>query len=153
MRPHTGFTLVELLVVITIIAILSAVGFTSYTTFVKNARDARRESDLKFIQSALEQYFADQKYYPAQLTPGDSLTFGGKTYLSKIPADPNNTANNYRYEARVSSCESSPVCDNATANKCSCYCLFVHMENQQEDKIEGKCSLPSPNYNFSLTRP
>lgn len=148
-----GFTLIELLIVITIIAIMSAVGFTSYTTFIKNSRDAKRQSDLKFIQSALEQYFADQKYYPATITLGSSLTFGNKIYMSKIPSDPNNTVNNYRFEPRVQSCDSSPICDNATANKCVCYCLFAKMENQQGDKTEGRCFLPSQNYNFSLTRP
>lgn len=167
MRRNAGFTLIELLIVITIIAIMSAVGFTSYVTFVKNSRDAKRQSDLKFIQSALEQYFADQKYYPQAgsgscPSTGDGLfrnkcsltnLNGTKIYINQIPSDPNNTVNNYRFEPRVQSCDSSPICDNATSNKCACYCLFVKMENQQGDKTEGRCSLPPQNYNFSLTRP
>lgn len=53
MRRNTGFTLIELLIVITIISIMSAIGFTSYNTFVKNSRDAKRLSDLRFIQLRL----------------------------------------------------------------------------------------------------
>lgn len=49
-----GFTLVELLVVISIIAILSIIGLTVFTGVQKNARDARRQSDVDAIAKALE---------------------------------------------------------------------------------------------------
>ncbi|MBI2017851.1 type II secretion system protein [Candidatus Daviesbacteria bacterium] len=49
-----GFTLVELLVVITIIAILSVIGMAVFTNVQKNARDARRRSDIDAIANALE---------------------------------------------------------------------------------------------------
>lgn len=52
-NPH-GFTLVELLVVITIIAILSVIGMAVFTGVQKNARDARRREDINAIANALE---------------------------------------------------------------------------------------------------
>jgi len=52
-----GFTLVELLVVITIIAILSVIGIAVFTGVQKNARDARRKADVEAISQALEAHY------------------------------------------------------------------------------------------------
>lgn len=90
-----GFTLLEMLVVIGIIAILVGLGTTSYSTAQKKARDAKRKSDLKAIQNALEQYYSICGYqYP---TPN-----GGKFttiycpnptqgILTNVPSDPKTT--------------------------------------------------------------
>jgi len=84
-----GFTLLELLIVIGLIGILIAVSVTSYGTIQKKTRDSRRESDLKALQNAFEQYYADKKgIYPKQGTDITSVT----TYLpAGLPVDPKNT--------------------------------------------------------------
>lgn len=76
-----GFTLVELLVVMTIIAILAGLGLVSYQGARKSARDGKRKADLEQIRSALEMYRADNGTYPADL----SGTF--LTYIT-LPTDP-----------------------------------------------------------------
>ena len=63
-RSGLGFTLMELMVVVSLILILLGVGMTNYITQIKRSRDARRKSDLEQIRSALEMYRADHTSYP-----------------------------------------------------------------------------------------
>lgn len=58
-RLQRGFTLLELLVVIAIIGILLALGTVSFSTAQRKSRDARRQGDIKALQDAYEQYYAD----------------------------------------------------------------------------------------------
>ena len=60
MRNKKGFTLIELLVVIAIIGLLSTLAVVSLNNARGKARDARRISDVKAIQTAVELYKADQ---------------------------------------------------------------------------------------------
>ena len=53
---NKGFTLIELIVVVTIIAVLTVVGVVSYSGTNKKARDSRRMADLEKIRIALELY-------------------------------------------------------------------------------------------------
>lgn len=83
-RHQTGYTLLEILVVISIIAILIALGTASFTTAQKKSRDARRREDMKMLQTAMEQVYANNAAkYP---TGTAGLT---QTYLpGGIPRDP-----------------------------------------------------------------
>ena len=85
-----GFTLIELLVVIAIIGILSSVVLASLNSARQKGRDARRISDVKQIQLALELYYDTNAGYPTGIY-GTTLTSPG--YISAIPTDPSdNTA-------------------------------------------------------------
>jgi prepilin-type N-terminal cleavage/methylation domain-containing protein len=79
-----GFSLVELLVVITIIAILSVAAYTAVGGNTVKARNARRMQDLSTIQNALEIYNVTSNSYPTALAD-PPLT---KQYISNIPEDP-----------------------------------------------------------------
>lgn len=133
-----GFTLIELLITVTIIAVLSAIALVSYTTFMKNSRDAKRQSDLKFIQSALEQYHADKFTYPAGLN--DLTPTGGKVYINQIPKDP--TGDNYSYSYRETKCGKDK----------KGYCLGADMENPPP-KSDSDCIIPDSEYDYCVTRP
>ena len=63
-RTNRGFTLIELLVVIAIIGILSSVVLSSLNSARGKARDAKRKSELKQLQTALELYYSDNSAYP-----------------------------------------------------------------------------------------
>lgn len=92
-----GFTLVELLVVITLIAILIGAGTVSYTNAQRKGRDGKRKTDLKAIQQALELYFQQNGYYPGAdgwctYISNSSITTVKvalePTYISRVPTDP-----------------------------------------------------------------
>ncbi len=86
----SGFTLIELLVVITIIGILATGATATFTSQIQKSRDTTRISDIKAMQSAIEQYYQDFAVYP----PGDNTqngitgTGGIIRYASRIPRDP-----------------------------------------------------------------
>lgn len=90
-----GFTLVEILVVVTIISILASIAAVSYSRFIKQSRDARRKTDIEQIRAAIELYRNFNNVYP---TSGASqgMAFGSgeisdssaTKYMSKIPDDP-----------------------------------------------------------------
>ncbi len=98
-----GFTLMEILIAIAIIAVLTAIGIVSYASINRNARNAKRKSDVGQIQSALELYRSDFGYYPAVNVSGmeaaealeDNADF--LTYLSAVPVDPKQVS--YTYQA------------------------------------------------------
>jgi prepilin-type N-terminal cleavage/methylation domain-containing protein len=60
-----GFTLVELIVVITILAVLGTIAFVSFQGYAVQARDSTRISDLTVMKKALELYKVQQDSYPS----------------------------------------------------------------------------------------
>jgi type II secretion system protein G len=72
-KSKSGFTIVELLVVIVVIAILAVITIVAYTGIQARANDSRRLNDLEAIQKALALYKADNGSYPTrQPNPGNS---------------------------------------------------------------------------------
>ncbi|MFH1971124.1 MAG: type II secretion system protein [Patescibacteria group bacterium] len=97
-----GFTLVELLVVISIIGVLLGLSAFSLQASRKSGRDARRKADLELIRSGIEIYKSDCGQYPPSL--GTSLVGSGETsclvtytYISEVPLDPT-TGEEYGYQ-------------------------------------------------------
>ncbi|MDD4477201.1 MAG: prepilin-type N-terminal cleavage/methylation domain-containing protein [Patescibacteria group bacterium] len=107
-----GFTLIELLVVIAILGLLSTLAVVALGSAREKARDSKRLSDLKQVQTALELYYTDQGAYPtatAAVTLGSEAaaclngsTAGWTTtgctspYMGQVPKDPS-TGYSYVY--------------------------------------------------------
>ena len=78
-----GFTLLELLIVITIIGILATVAMPQLKDMPRRASEAVLKTDLRTMRDCIDQYYGDKGHYPASL---DDLVKDG--YLHKIPVDP-----------------------------------------------------------------
>ena len=83
MKKRSGFTLVELMVVLTVIALLLSVVVPDYIGRMHNAEEAVLRENLTMMRDALDKHYADAGRYPAALN--DLVT---KRYLRAIPPDP-----------------------------------------------------------------
>ena len=82
-RRDGGFTLIELMVVMSIITILAAIGVASYTNSITRSKEAVLREDLFRMRDALDQYYADKGKYPSSLED-----LAQEKYLRAIPIDP-----------------------------------------------------------------
>src|SRR5438067_10036912 len=83
MKKLKGFTLVELMVVLTVIALLLSVVVPEYIGRVRRAEEAVLKQNLTLMRDALDKHYADAGRYPGTL---DELV--SKRYLRSIPRDP-----------------------------------------------------------------
>lgn len=67
MKKNTGFSLIELLVVISIIGVLTTVLVMNFVGSRERARDAQKIQSLNSIKNALRMYYNDNQAYPASL--------------------------------------------------------------------------------------
>ena len=143
MNKRSGFTLVELLIVIVIIGILASIGLGSFNTAQMKSRDSKRKTNLQQIANALEIYYNDKGVYPASTTAGlikgcglnalEDCTWGesafsntstNTTYMVKLPTDPLDKKYNYYY---------------TTFKKLGInvgYKLYARLENTQDNEID-----------------
>lgn len=150
-----GFTLVELLVVMSIIGVLASLAVGSFRNAQTRGRDATRKSDLKQIAHSLELFYADYGRYPSAtgtmiagcpfdptLQTGTACSWGsgsfsdGKTaYFKTLPNDP---SSNQNYEYRIIAGSNNQK-----------FQLFAKLENPEDpDCIEENCNqIP----NFAVT--
>ena len=163
-KSRSGFTIIELLIVIVVIAILAAITVIAYNGIQKRARDSQRKSDMALLQKALEMYYLDNGKFPASTgavspngswsSSGDSswenLTTALKPYISSLRYDPINTANvtsadaalynanttkfNYSYYSGNSS-----YCSSAPRDK-QMYIIGYRMEGAQNQQLIGNCT-------------
>ena len=147
-----GFTLVELLVVISIIGILSSFAMVSLNTARMKARDALRKGDMAQLRTALNLYYDDYEGYPACGTwvddetqdfgavVGDSDGEGCWCYLNVLepaleagprpimpdpPRDPKNQTN---------SCTANPVYNYRYVSDGEQYAVIYHLEENGGEK-------------------
>ncbi len=67
-----GFTIVELLIVVIVIGILAGLIVTTFSDFRRKSRNSERQNDIKFVQQAVENYYAQNETYPTLAQLNDS---------------------------------------------------------------------------------
>lgn len=94
-KKQSGFTIIELLIVIVIIAILAAITLVAYNSVQARARDSARTSAVNAIQKALEMYKLDSGTYPNACNSTSSgcnvfqlATYLVPAYINTVPNDP-----------------------------------------------------------------
>lgn len=141
-KVHKAFTLIELLVVIAIIGILASVVVVNVGSARIKAWDAKRMSDIKSIETALELYFDDNGQYPVTTCEGSNSaewsycaisslnTSLVPKYLPSIPDDPQNPGSGgYRYNDYYTLSADG-----------SAYKLFAHVETPSNANISHVCN-------------
>ena len=83
MSRRTGFTLIELMVVLALVALLASIAAPRYFHSVDRAKEAVLRDSLRTMRGAIDQYYADHARYP------DSLeALATRRYLRAVPLDP-----------------------------------------------------------------
>lgn len=103
---NRGFTVLELLVVVAIIGILAAVTLALLSDTRARSRDAKRLSDMREIEKAINLYYAENGNFPVEeteitITGEDDLSgvLEGASLISEVPADPLHDSYTYRYQS------------------------------------------------------
>jgi type IV pilus assembly protein PilE len=99
MRPNTGFTLIEVMVVVAILAIIAAVAFPSYQSYVVRANRSAAQSFMLEVAARQERYLLDARTYaadmatlgmsvPSNVSPNYTITTAGDTTTYTVTAAP-----------------------------------------------------------------
>jgi general secretion pathway protein G len=131
-KKNSGFTIIELLIVIIVIGILATLVIVTYNGIQQKARNTKRNTDINAIQGQVEAYFAQNGKYPTLANVNDS-TWRSTNMKGLDPnalKDPNGstqalvattTANSYVYAVLPSDC-------NNAGTDCTGYTLTATLE-------------------------
>lgn len=167
-----GFTLIELMVVVSIISILTSIAYVNFKTTQDKGRDSKRKQDLKAVSAALLSYYQDNQAYPPACVPSPCASTGQYTsdgaapwipeltsnYLQNLPKDPKQASIQIRLGSIVEA--APPTGDCLGKNDVYCYIvapdrqsflLWAQLDRSNDPESTGKsgatCKYTSPGGN------
>ena len=75
-KNQSGFTIIELLIVIVVIGILAGLVLTTFNGIQQKARDTERETDIKAVHAQVEAFWAQKGHYPSLTDMNDRAAAG-----------------------------------------------------------------------------
>ena len=82
-QPMRGFTLIELMVVMTVIALLISIAVPRYFHSVEKAKEASLRNSLSVMRVAIDKFYGDNERYPSSIAE-----LVNKKYIRAVPVDP-----------------------------------------------------------------
>lgn len=146
-RKSAGFTMIEVMVVVTILGLLLATGVVAFSNAQRNARDAKRRADVDAIAKAYEQYYAlnanmygsancsNEVYWTNGFHNAIATAFPGQL----LPLDPLNSIT-YRY-----CIHSLPSNFPGAVNPSARFCISARLERANGNCTGGTNRLDEPN--------
>ena len=148
-RNQSGFTIVELLIVIVVIGILAALVLNTFQGVQARARDTERKTDVNSISTQLEAYYADFGHYPSGSTTTDTCgannsgTYTGDCALAVLTTrgldaealnQPDNTAVSVVSSAPTPATGNYYYFPSGCANeRCTGFTLYSDLESETTD--------------------
>ena len=83
LRQRCGYTLIEVLIVLSIISLMVALAVPRYVERLEDAREAALRENLKVVRTAIDRFHADLGRYPESLRE-----LVDRRYLREVPIDP-----------------------------------------------------------------
>lgn len=130
-----GFTLIEVLIVISLIGTLSLLGLNGFQKISRGGRDALRKTELEKIRSAAEVYKSETNVYPPETST--CMAYLSESYIKPYPADPMVPTYTYCYKRLTD----------------LTYDICAHLENGDTADYCGATTACGANCNYAVTNP
>ena len=139
-RLKNGFTLIEVIIVVTILALLAIVLLSTVTKQRVKGEDARVKSDLERLKIAFEDYYNDNNCYPPDTWFDEASDCGSgnlSPYLSSIPCD---FRDGVPYHL-----------DHPEGGTCGSFALYANFRNEEDPSAFDVTSQTGGSYNYAVS--
>lgn len=148
-KRQSGFTIVELLIVIVVIGILAALVITTYGGIQSKARNSKRQVDLQSLQTQIEAFYSQNGYYPSltDMNSGAWRTINMKSLDVGAMTDPSNPGVSTLVTAPVLKSYAYQVTDNAgaTCESTDTTCAKYTLTASYEGTVNGAATYTKAN--------